>query len=472
MLRRAYNPVNNTAPKGPPKVTRLHPFHLAFVLLACSLNVSGALAQQPGEGQATDPASVIEAAPRELSDPTIQKRIEDIYAQVDTLAHVGVSVQEGVVTLSGHVSNEAQAQRALGLANRLEGVVTVEDEIERTLDVEGNVIPVLDQFAASLKRWLKAWPLVMLASLVFVFIAFAGHRLAKWGTLWNRVAPNVFLAELMAQAVRVAFIIIGLVVALSLMGATTLMGTILGGAGVLGLTIGFAVRDAMENYVSSIMLSLRQPFRANDHVLIGEHEGKVVRLTSRATVLMTLDGNHLRIPNSTVYKSVILNYTRNPERRFQFDLGVDAADDPIAAMTTGIEAIRTLEYVIDDPGPDAIIKTVGDSNIVITFMAWMDQTKSDFWKLRSLAIKVAKDAIEQGGFTLPEPLYRVRLEDRGGQLAHSQIDSTAEVTPPAPSAAGDAVLDVSPDTHIEEMVNDERSQSAGTDLLDSSRPVE
>jgi hypothetical protein len=105
-------------------------------------------------------------------------------------------------------------------------------------------------------------------------------------------------------------------------------------------------------------------------------------------------------------------------------------------------------------------------------MAWMDQTKSDFWKLRSLAIKVAKDAIEQGGFTLPEPLYRVRLEDRGGQLAHSQIDSTAEVTPPAPSAAGDAVLDVSPDTHIEEMVNDERSQSAGTDLLDSSRPVE
>jgi small-conductance mechanosensitive channel len=187
---------------------------------------------------------------------------------------------------------------------------------------------------------------------------------------------------------------------------------------------------------------------------------------------MTLDGNHLRIPNSTVYKSVILNYTRNPERRFQFDLGVDAADDPIAAMTTGIEAIRTLEYVIDDPGPDAIIKTVGDSNIVITFMAWMDQTKSDFWKLRSLAIKVAKDAIEQGGFTLPEPLYRVRLEDRGGQLAHSQIDSTAEVTPSAPSAAGDAVLDVSPDTHIEEMVNDERSQSAGTDLLDSSRPVE
>ena len=359
-------------------MTRLPRFHLFFTLLTGLLSISGAIAQQQVEGQAADSTAVIEAAPSELSDSTIQKRIEDIYAQVDTLANVGVSVQEGVVILSGQVSNEAHAQRALQLARRLEGIVTVEDEIERTLDVEGNLIPILDQFAASLKRWIRAWPLVLLSSLVFVFIAFAGYRLAKWETLWNRVAPNIFLAELIAQAVRVAFVIIGLVVALNLMGATTLMGTILGGAGVLGLTIGFAVRDAMENYISSIMLSLRQPFRANDHVLISEHEGKVVRLTSRATVLMTLDGNHLRIPNSTVYKAVILNYTRNPDRRFQFDLGVDAADDPIAAMTTGIESIRALEYVLDDPGPDAIIKTVGDSNIVITFMAWMDQREKRF----------------------------------------------------------------------------------------------
>ena len=462
-------------------MTRLHPFHLAFTLLACLLSISGAFAQQQAEEQAGDPTSVIEAAPRELSDLTIQRRIEDIYAQIDALANVVVSVKEGVVTLSGQVSNEAQAQRALGLANRLEGIVTVEDEIERTLDVEGNVIPVLDQFAANLKRWIRAWPLVLLSSLVFVFIAFVGHGLAKWEALWNRVAPNVFLAELMAQAMRAAFVILGLVVALNLMGATTLMGTILGGAGVLGLTIGLAVRDAMENYISSIMLSLRQPFRANDHVTINEHEGKVVRLTSRATVLMTLDGNHLRIPNSTVYKAVILNYTRNPERRFEFDLGIDAADDPIAAMSTGLDAIRTLEYVIDDPGPNAIIRTVGDSNIVLTFMAWMDQTKSDFGKMRSLAIKVAKDAIEQGGFTLPEPIYRVIIDDRGGQLANPQIDPGAEATRIVPDnkkeksarvAPGDTVLDVSPDRHIEEMVNEERSESAETDLLDSARPVE
>ncbi|MEQ8802927.1 MAG: hypothetical protein RLP45_12895, partial [Haliea sp.] len=151
------------------------------------------------------------------------------------------------------------------------------------------------------------------------------------------------------------------------------------------------------------------------------------------------------------------------------------------AMATGLEAIRGIEHMIADPGPNAIIKTVGDSTIVITFMAWMDQTISDFGKMRSLAIKVAKDAIEQGGFTLPEPLYRVRLEDVSGRLAVPQVGSHPEATrsvaekenrQKAGAPPNDPVLDVSPDRHIEEMVNDERSQSGDTDLLDSARPVE
>lgn len=50
------------------------------------------------------------------------------------------------------------------------------------------------------------------------------------------------------------------------------------------------------------MLSIRQPFRARDQIVINGQEGIVVRLTSRATILMTLDGNQLRIPNAEVLK--------------------------------------------------------------------------------------------------------------------------------------------------------------------------
>src|SRR3546814_11078598 len=104
-----------------------------------------------------------------------------------------------------------------------------------------------------------------------------------------------FLAELLATLVRFVFVVLGIVAGLEVLGATALLGALLGGAGVIGIAIGFAIRDTVDNYVSSLMLSLRQPFRANDHVVIEGQEGRVVRLTSRSTILMTLACNHLRL---------------------------------------------------------------------------------------------------------------------------------------------------------------------------------
>ena len=125
---------------------------------------------------------------------------------------------------------------------------------------------------------------------------------------------------------------------------------------------------------------------------------------------MTLEGNHLRIPNSTVFKGIILNYTTNPERRFDFKLGVDAADDPVAAMQTGLDAVKTHDFVLEDPEPSALITDVGDSSIVIKFSGWVDQSKTNFGKARSLAIRSAMRVLEDNGFTLPEPIYRVRFD--------------------------------------------------------------
>lgn len=62
------------------------------------------------------------------------------------------------------------------------------------------------------------------------------------------------------------FIVGALVIALDVMNATALISTILGAAGIIGLALGFAVRDTVENFIASIMLSIRQPFRPNDTV--------------------------------------------------------------------------------------------------------------------------------------------------------------------------------------------------------------
>jgi len=418
------------------------------------------------------------------SDEKIRSRIENIFAELEPLREVSVYVGEGVVILRGEVANEVAAQQAERLASRLAGVVTVTDEMSRTLAVADNVRPVLDRIRTQTLNFIKALPLIGLALLVLTVFVLLGNFLAGRQFLWRKIAPNPFLADLMAQATRVIILLLGIILALNLLGAAAVITTILGGAGVIGLAIGFAVRDTVENYISSVMLSLRQPFRAKDHVVINDLEGIVVRLTSRATILMTLDGNHMRIPNAAVFKGIILNYSTNPERRFEFELGVDAEDDPVAGMKAGLDAIRELDFILQDPEPDALINTVGDSNIVLTFYAWIDQRETNFAKARSLAIRAAMRALEEQGFTLPEPIYRLRFDPEVNTALFSALDGkSAGVTPLASGAdkndspatrvkRGDAVLDVTPDKHLEQKVDAEIRSDQGNDLLDKDVPHE
>ena len=310
----------------------------------------------------------IEIAQTAQYDNEIRQRINGIFSEIEGLQGVNVSVTQGVVTLTGETPNEKKAQQAINLTNRLTDVVTVEDRITRTLDVQDNVTTVYQSIKAQTKNLIKASPLLLVGIILFAMVTWFGSWLSNRQKIWQRLTPNPFVAELLSQTVKVIFIVFGLILALSLIGAETILGTLLGGAGVIGIAVGFAVKDTIENYIASLMLSIRQPFRARDHIVINGKEGIVVRLTSRATILMTLDGNQLRIPNAEVFKSTILNYSKNPERRFSFELGVDTNDDPLAAIKVAIDVIRDLDFVLDKPKAVATIKEVGDSRACPQFI--------------------------------------------------------------------------------------------------------
>lgn len=453
----------------------------------------------------------IETTPSLQTDSDIRQRIKGIFSEIEGLQAVDVSVAQGVVTLTGETPNEKKAQQAINLTNRLTDVVTVDDRIDRTLDVQDNVTTVYQTLKAQVKNLVKALPLLLVGLVIFILVTWLGSWLSNRKKMWQRLTPNPFVAELLAQTVKVIFIIFGLILALSLIGAETILGTLLGGAGVIGIAVGFAVKDTIENYIASLMLSIRQPFRARDHIVINQQEGIVVRLTSRATILMTLDGNQLRIPNAEVFKGTILNYTKNPERRFTFELGVDANNDPLAAIKVGIDAINDLAFVLDNPKAMAVITNVGDSNIVLEFQIWVNQSETDFAKARSIAIRETKHALENAGFSLPEPIYRLRfneklekaLEHMQGSLdtssatghkprvsatpiiTHDDHDEVRSIDDKDKQKAkarakhilqghdAKEVLDARPNDKLMEKVEQEIAESSDeTDLLDSASPQE
>ena len=456
---------------------------LAALLWAVPLAAQLEVPAEPTE--TPTPVQTIAATQEAGDDRRIAERIAGIFAELPAFGAVEVEVNEGVVSLSGTVPKPDDIARAEAIVNRVAGVVTVENGLERDLSLSAGSAGIL----TLADRWnsrVRMLPLIGMALGVWLAIAFLGYLIAGLGRLWHRIAPNSFLAELIASAIRFGFTIVGRVIALDMIGATALLGAVLGGAGVIGIALGFAMRDTIENYVASLLLSLRQPFRANDWVQIDTYEGRVIRLTSRATVLMTLDGNHLRIPNGQVFKAVIVNFTRNPQRRFHFDLGVDADDDARAARQLGRDTLAGLEFVLSDPPPEARIIEVGDSNVVIRFLGWVDQRDTDWWKAQSQAIPAVKGALEDAGFGLPEPIYRLRFDPRSATVPFAAEAATATVTPSADEppqakravrdvAASPADEDVRPADEIAAMVEEERNrpgEEQNKDLLDHSRPVE
>jgi len=436
------------------------------------LGVTTAVAQTADTQE--PPAPAVQTLPPTEVDQGVKTELEQIFAQDENLDAITVQVRAGVVNLAGDVPNEVAATEAKRLAEEAENVVKVQDNMTRTLALSDNITPMFVTTKKAVESFIRAIPLILFALLTLFLFVFLGNRLARVKTLWSKIAPNPFLAELLAQMVRIIAIVTGLILALNILGANKIVTTVLGGAGVMGIAIGFAVRDTIENYIASIMLSLRQPFRSGDHVLIDSHEGKVVRLTSRATILMTLDGNHLRIPNAQVFKAVILNYTTNPERRFEFELGVDAADDPIAAIEIAVGEISKLDFILNDPAPSGSIKMVGDSNIVLTFRGWVDQTATSLGKARGFAIRAATIVLEDNGFSLPEPIYRLKLDGAAAKLMETSTPSKAapKAKPKPKKSVKPSSQDVSPDTELDDKINAERALSGEDDLLDEGRPVE
>lgn len=330
-----------------------------------------------------------------------------------------------------------------------------------------NMDAVLQRLLEECYSLIAALPLLVLALAVIAVFWLIGSWLARRQLLDLVAQRNPFLRELTRTTVRWVVSLIGVLIALEIMDATALVGAVLGTAGVLGVALGFAFKSTMENYLAGILMSLRQPFSPKDHVTIDGNEGIVVALTSRATILMTLDGNHLRLPNALVFSSVMLNYTRNPSRRFAFDVGIGVSEDLVRAQQIGVDVLRTLDGVQDTPPPRAYITALGDSNVQIRYQAWVDQRSHDFASVKSEGIRLVKLALEAAEMDMPEPIYRVQLSER------SAAASPTNATPKAPKGETPAsAIDTRVQADLDEQIAADQRTRASEDLLDPRAPKE
>lgn len=394
-------------------------------------------------------------------DRKIDGRLEAILQQIEGMANVRVRVSAGVVSLTGEVQEITQIQQAEDIAARLEGVITVRNSITQVDNVAEQIQPAMARMLERIKTIALKLPILLVAAIAFGLVATLGFWVAASPRLWRRVAPNAFIADLFKQIVRLFFIAMGIVLALDILGATALLSTLVGAAGIVGLAVGFAVRDTVENYIASILLSLRQPFKPNDYVEIAGQEGTIISLTSRATILMSADGNHVRIPNATVFKGTIVNYSSNPDRRFNFIISIAPDANADIAIKAGVEAMEAAPFTEQDLPSGGWIDSVGASTIDVFFCGWIDQTKHDFARSKSAAIQLVMAALTLADIEMPEPTYRINMNNGAPRKAQSKRQPTTIDT-----------IHTEADTSMVEHLDDERQKGITENYLDPAAPQE
>lgn len=405
---------------------------------------------------ATQPASAVtpqhSVASRGDPDALLARRLQSRLRAVDGLDDVQGSVASGVARLDGEVLDLPTRTLAETIAARTPGVDAVQNRIELSSELGGRIDLAREQVTAKVLRLLANIPLLVMAAGLVLLASWIGGLVSRRLKLRRLHGRNPYLDDLVRRAVRVGLVLLGVLLALDLLGATPLVGAVLGSAGVIGLVAGLAFKDLAENYIAGVLLSLRRPFEPGDHVLIEGREGKVVALTARATVLITLDGDHLLLPNSLVFKSVLLNFSRNPTRRFDFLTEVAAGASLREALDLGVATMARIDGVLADPAPAARVQALTNDGASLRYLGWIDQRDNDLIKTRSEAMRLVRHALCMAGMSPPAPVQRVEIVHDGARAETSQADD------------GAALRDTSVDHDVDAQVDVAREQD-GKDLL-------
>jgi len=253
--------------------------------------------------------------------------------------------------------------------------------------------------------------LPVLAIALVAFVAFV--VLARWVGRSERLLRRLGLSQLGASLLRIALrallIVAGLVMALDILGLVAFVGTVVGALGLLGVVAGIAFRDVVSNFLPGILLGLNPPFAPGDDVQIGAHSGRVVRVTPRETILVTYDGQHLRIPNVSLLQQAIFNFERYRERRLHFPIDVALSADLRRVRDVGRETLLSLAGILREPRPFMRVLTVEADLVRVSFYAWADQHEAIFPDVESRARQAVKEALVAAGVPFPVRQVAVRV---------------------------------------------------------------
>ena len=256
---------------------------------------------------------------------------------------------------------------------------------------------------------LKTIGLSLAILLAFYFFANILQKFLKKRLLVRMDDP--LLANFLSVVFRLIIILLGFLLVFRIIGLTGLVSGLLAGAGITAFVIGFALKDIGENFLAGILLAFKRPFRVGDIVDINEMGGVVLTLNLRDTQIKTSDGKDVFIPNATIIKNPLVNFTIDGYLRYDFIVGLDYGSDYQAARALILEAIQKVPGVLlDTKTPMVWVSDLAESTLNLQVTFWVDtfDRKIADLEVKSQAIIQVLTTLEKAGYNLPARVLEIK----------------------------------------------------------------
>lgn len=248
--------------------------------------------------------------------------------------------------------------------------------------------------------------------LIIIFFIYLSRWIKR--IVSNRLSKKTddhLLTNFISASIKSLVMVFGLALLLRFLGLTGVVNSLLAGAGITAFIIGFALKDIGENFLAGILLAFKRPFKIGDMVEINGLSGKVRALNLRDTQVKTIDGKDIFIPNATIIKNPMTNFTIDGYLSYSFIVGLDYGSDYEAAIKLISELIQSVPGVLDgDKKPTVYVKELASSTLNVKITYWVNtynRNQIDA-KIHSRAIIKVLTGLEEKGFTLPGDIVEVK----------------------------------------------------------------
>ncbi len=164
----------------------------------------------------------------------------------------------------------------------------------------------------------------------------------------------------LARLTGAATILIGLLVAFSIVAPSFKAGDLIKMLGIGGVAIGFAFQNILQNFLAGLLLLWSQPFRVGDEIKMDSYEGTVEEIQTRATIIKTFDERTVVIPNADLFTHSVTVNTGFENRRWDYVLTVPKVQDWSQLKLRIADAVKNVQGVLPDPSPEVLLMELGN----------------------------------------------------------------------------------------------------------------